>query len=168
MSARTECACENAWMVKVIWAFTWYTSVTHLHMRIKYLLHEWPSKAHVILSRYAISPELSNCTYCLCLKPFFTFVTLCLLCNFHVFVGFFSNLFFFCRSWSGSTLIAWVVSYLLSYHTPPKIYVDEGSGQTLWEFCIIPYASSECQDEPIHSHSIITAFTALTEKKEAM
>ena len=41
VSARTECACENAWMVKLIWAFTWYTPVTHLHMRIKYLLHEW-------------------------------------------------------------------------------------------------------------------------------
>ena len=32
-------------------------------------------------------------------------------------------------------------------------------------FCIIAYASSECPDEPAHSPSIITAFTARIEKR---
>ena len=50
-------ACENARMVNLIWVLTCYTSVTHLRMRIKYLLHEWPNKTNVILSRFAISPE---------------------------------------------------------------------------------------------------------------
>ena len=81
----------------------------------------------------------------------------------------FSKLFF-CRSWSGSKLIASVISSRWTYHTPQKIYVDEGSGQILrassWEFCIIAYASSKCPDEPTHSQSIITAFSAWTEKRK--
>ena len=146
VSARTECACENAWMVKHIWAFTGYTSVTHLHMRTKYLLHEWPNKAHVILSRYGISPEPSNRTYRLCVKPFFTFVTLCLLCNFSYFcwrlLAYFKfNFFLSILIWVHADCIGCQLSLILS-HAPQKIYVDEGSGQTLWEFCIIAYASS--------------------------
>ena len=55
--AHTEGACENARIVKLIWVFTWYTSVTHLPMIIKYLLHAWPNKTNAILSRYANFPE---------------------------------------------------------------------------------------------------------------
>ena len=126
-------------------------------------------KAQVILSRYAISPEPSNRTYRLCVKPFFTFVTLCLLCNFSCFcwrlLAFFKfNFFLSILIWVHTDCIGCQLSLILSH--APKIYVDEGSGQTLWEVCIIAYASSECQDEPIHSHSVITAFAAWTEKKK--
>ena len=120
----------------------------------------------------ALDCSSSNHTYRLCVKPFSTCVTLCLLCNFSCFywrlLAFFSKFTFICRSWSGSKLIAYAINSRLSYHTPKK-YVEEGSGQTLrassWEFCIIAYASSECPDEPTQTHSIITVFTAGIEKR---
>ena len=61
LCARIERACENVWMVKLIWVFTGYTSVTNLPMRIlKYFLHAWPKKAHVILASCAVSSEHST------------------------------------------------------------------------------------------------------------
>ena len=88
--AHIEGACENALMVKLIWGFTGYTSVTNLSMKIKFLLQGtcYPDQ----LSNHArvFDSSSSNCTYCTCVTPF-------LLGNFHAFAGIcwlFSKLFF--------------------------------------------------------------------------
>ena len=95
-----EGACGNARMVKLIWVFTGYTSVTHLHKNIKYLLHEWPKKAHVILTSCAVSPERLTARRLIALNAHASTpsLTLCMLGNFSCFswrlLTFFSKLTF--------------------------------------------------------------------------
>ena len=109
-----ECACGNARMVKLIWVFTVYTSVTNLPMNIKYLLHEWPKKAHVILTSCAVSPEHLTARRLIALNPHASTpsLTLCMLDIFSCFSW--RLLAFFIVNFFWSVLI-WVQTACIGY-----------------------------------------------------
>ena len=127
---KVVCACiegafENAWMVKLVWVFTGYTSVPNLPIRIKYLLHEWPKKAHVILTSCAVSPEHLTARRLIALNAHVSthYLTLCMLGNlscFGVCWLFFKINFFF---WS---VLIWVQTACIGYQQTTYVAANNG------------------------------------------